>query len=435
MYYNEPMETASRKEIERIQLERLQTTVNRMYKNVEFYRKRMQEKGIVPEDIRTLSDLSLLPFMSKVDLRDNYPFGTFAVPRSEIVRLHASSGTTGKPIVAGYTQNDLRMWAECVARGLCAAGVSREDTVQVAYGYGLFTGGLGVHYGIERLGATVVPISAGNTKKQIMMMQDLGTTVLACTPSYALMVGETIRDSGDIDLDSLKLRVGIFGAEPWTEGMRRQIENLLHIKAIDIYGLTETVGPGVAMECAEECNGLHIWEDYFIPEIVDPDTGKPLPDGQIGELVITTIGKEGMPTVRFRTHDLTYIIPEPCSCGRTHRRLHRLLGRTDDMLIIRGVNVFPSQVETAITGIEGIAPRYLLVVDRVRNLDTLEVQVELLPTLVYDEVRKMEALRARVQKAIEQILGLSVSVRLMPPNSIQRSEGKSVHIFDKRKLD
>ena len=435
MYYNEPMETASRKEIERIQLERLQTTVNRMYKNVEFYRKRMQEKGIVPEDIRTLSDLSLLPFMSKVDLRDNYPFGTFAVPRSEIVRLHASSGTTGKPIVAGYTQNDLRMWAECVARGLCAAGVSREDTVQVAYGYGLFTGGLGVHYGIERLGATVVPISAGNTKKQIMMMQDLGTTVLACTPSYALMVGETIRDSGDIDLDSLKLRVGIFGAEPWTEGMRRQIENLLHIKAIDIYGLTETVGPGVAMECAEECNGLHIWEDYFIPEIVDPDTGKPLPDGQIGELVITTIGKEGMPTVRFRTHDLTYIIPEPCSCGRTHRRLHRLLGRTDDMLIIRGVNVFPSQVETAITGIEGIAPRYLLVVDRVRNLDTLEVQVELLPTLVYDEVRKMEALRARVQKAIEQILGLSVSVRLMPPNSIQRSEGKSVHILDKRKLD
>ncbi len=434
MYYNEHMETASRDELERIQLERLQATVRRMYDNVGFYRRRMEEQGVVPEDIKTLSDITKLPFMSKIDLRDNYPFGTFAVQKTEIVRLHASSGTTGKPIVAGYTRHDLEMWSDCVARGLSAVGVTADDIVQVAYGYGLFTGGMGVHYGIERLGATVLPISAGNTKKQIMMMQDLGTTVLACTPSYALVLGEAIRDMG-IDPETIKLRVGVFGAEPWTEGIRKEIEALLHIKAYDIYGLTESVGPGVAMECKEACDGLHIWEDCFIPEIVDPDTGEPLPDGQIGELVITTINKEGMPTVRFRTHDLTYIHKEPCVCGRTHRRLHRLMGRTDDMLIIRGVNVFPSQVESAIVGIEGIAPRYLLVVDRVHNLDTLEVQVELLPTLVYDEVRKMEALRAKVQKSIEQVLGLSVSVRLMPPNSIERAEGKSKHIKDNRKLD
>ena len=314
-----------------------------------------------------------------------------------------------------------------------SAGVTKNDTVQVSYGYGLFTGGLGLHYGVEKIGATVVPTSAGNTKRQLMLMQDLGCDAVACTPSYALMMGETIRDQ-KMDLSNFKLRVGLFGAEPWTEGMRDEIEKLLGIKALDIYGLTESAGPGVAMECLEGREGLHMWEDYFIPEIIDPATGEPLPDGEMGELTITTIGKEGMPTIRFRTHDLTSIIPEPCKCGRTHRRIRRLHGRTDDMLIIRGVNVFPSQVESAITGIPGIAPRYLLIVDRVHNLDTLEVQVELLPELVSDEVRKIEALQDRVKRAIEQVLGLGVNLRLMPPNSIERSQGKTQHTIDKRKL-
>ncbi len=433
MYWNRPMETIDRESLERIQLERLQKTVQRMYTNVAFYRERMQKQGVKPEDIQSLSDLKLLPFMDKRDLRDNYPDGTFAAPRSEIVRIHASSGTTGKPIVAGYTRGDVEMWAECVARCLGCAGITRQDTVQVSYGYGLFTGGLGLHYGVEKIGATVVPTSAGNTKRQLMLMQDLGCDAVACTPSYALMMGETIRDQ-KMDLSNFKLRVGLFGAEPWTEGMRNEIEKLLHIKALDIYGLTESAGPGVAMECLEGREGLHMWEDYFIPEIIDPATGEPLPDGEMGELTITTIGKEGMPTIRFRTHDLTSIIPEPCKCGRTHRRIRRLHGRTDDMLIIRGVNVFPSQVESAITGIPGIAPRYLLIVDRVHNLDTLEVQVELLPELVSDEVRKIEALQDRVKRAIEQVLGLGVNLRLMPPNSIERSQGKTQHTIDKRKL-
>ena len=433
MYWNRPMETIDRESLERIQLERLQKTVQRMYTNVAFYRERMQKQGVKPEDIQSLSDLKLLPFMDKRDLRDNYPDGTFAAPRSEIVRIHASSGTTGKPIVAGYTRGDVEMWAECVARCLGCAGITRQDTVQVSYGYGLFTGGLGLHYGVEKIGATVVPTSAGNTKRQLMLMQDLGCDAVACTPSYALMMGETIRDQ-KMDLSNFKLRVGLFGAEPWTEGMRNEIEKLLHIKALDIYGLTESAGPGVAMECLEGREGLHMWEDYFIPEIIDPATGEPLPDGEMGELTITTIGKEGMPTIRFRTHDLTSIIPEPCKCGRTHKRIRRLHGRTDDMLIIRGVNVFPSQVESAITGIPGIAPRYLLVVDRVHNLDTLEVQVELLPELVSDEVRKIEALQQRVQRSIEQVLGLGIQLRLMPPNSIERSQGKTQHTIDKRKL-
>ena len=433
MYWNRPMETIDRESLERIQLERLQKTVQRMYTNVAFYRERMQKQGVKPEDIQSLSDLKLLPFMDKRDLRDNYPDGTFAAPRSEIVRIHASSGTTGKPIVADYTRGDVEMWAECVARCLGCAGITRQDTVQVSYGYGLFTGGLGLHYGVEKIGATVVPTSAGNTKRQLMLMQDLGCDAVACTPSYALMMGETIRDQ-KMDLSNFKLRVGLFGAEPWTEGMRDEIEKLLGIKALDIYGLTESAGPGVAMECLEGREGLHMWEDYFIPEIIDPATGEPLPDGEMGELTITTIGKEGMPTIRFRTHDLTSIIPEPCKCGRTHRRIRRLHGRTDDMLIIRGVNVFPSQVESAITGIPGIAPRYLLIVDRVHNLDTLEVQVELLPELVSDEVRKIEALQDRVKRAIEQVLGLGVSLRLMPPNSIERSQGKTQHTIDKRKL-
>ncbi|MDL2219049.1 phenylacetate--CoA ligase [Ruminococcaceae bacterium OttesenSCG-928-O06] len=431
MYWNKPVETMERGMLEQLQLERLQETVRRVYKNVPVYRQRMQEKGVSPEDIKTLKDLRLLPFTQKTDLRDNYPYGLFAAPQSEIVRVHASSGTTGKPIVAGYTAHDLQVWSEVVARCLGCAHVGKKDTVQVSYGYGLFTGGLGLHYGVEKVGAKAVPTSAGNTHRQLMLMEDLGTTAIACTPSYALMIGEALRDEG-FDMSRIKLTTGIFGAEPWTEGMRDEIEKLLGIRALDIYGLTETIGPGVAMECLEGHNGLHMWEDHFIPEILDPDTGEALPDGEMGELCITTITKEGMPTLRYRTHDLTRIIPEPCPCGRTHKRIMRLHGRTDDMLIIRGVNVFPSQVEAAIMGIPGIAPRYLLVVERINNLDVLEVQVELAPELLSDEVRRVEQLSRDVSRAIEQVLGLGVKLRLVSPGSIERSEGKSKRVVDKR---
>lgn len=433
MYWNKPIETMEREALMRLQLERLQQTVRRVYRNVPVYRERMQALDVSPEDIQSLADIRKLPFTNKSDLRENYPYGLFAAPQEEIVRIHASSGTTGKPIVAGYTTHDLQIWAEVVARCLGCAHIQKSDTVQVAYGYGLFTGGLGLHYGVERVGSKVIPISAGNTKRQLMLMEDLGTTAIACTPSYALMIGEALQQE-NFDLSRLRLRTGIFGAEPWTEGMRDQIEKLLNIKALDIYGLTETIGPGVAMECMEAQHGLHVWEDHFLIEILDPATGEPLPDGEQGELCITTISKEGMPTLRYRTHDLTSIIPEPCVCGRTHRRIHRLRGRTDDMLIIRGVNVFPSQVEAAIMGIPGIAPRYMLIVDRINNLDRLEVQVELSPDLVSDEVRKIEQLAQDVTRAIEQVLGLSIHLRMMEPGSIERSEGKSRRIIDKRKL-
>ena len=433
MYWNKPVETMERSSLEDLQLTRLQETIRRVYQNVPVYRERMQAKNLVPEDIQELSDIRKLPFTQKTDLRDNYPYGLFAAPQEEIVRIHASSGTTGKPIVAGYTQHDLQVWSEVVARCLGCAHISKEDTVQVSYGYGLFTGGLGLHYGVERMGAKVIPTSAGATQRQMMLMEDLHTTAIACTPSYALMLGETMRDN-NFDRNRLKLKTGIFGAEPWTEGMRNEIEQLLGIKALDIYGLTETIGPGVAMECLEGHNGLHVWEDHFLIEILNPDTDEPVPDGELGELCITTISKEGMPTIRYRTHDLTSVIPEPCVCGRTHRRIQRLRGRTDDMLIIRGVNVFPSQVEASIVGIPGIAPRYMLVVDRVNNLDTLEVQVELLPELVSDEVKSIEQLSKTVTRAIEQTLNLSVKLRLMEPGTIERSEGKSKRIIDKRNL-
>lgn len=433
MYWNKPVETMKRQDLELLQLERLQETIRRVYQNVPMYRERMQEKGLVPEDIRTPEDIRKLPFMQKTDLRDQYPYGLFAASDDEIVRIHASSGTTGKPIVAGYTQHDLQVWSEVVARCLGCANISREDTMQVSYGYGLFTGGLGLHYGAERMGVKVIPTSAGGTQRQLMLMEDLKTTAIACTPSYALMLGETLRDSG-FDRSRLHLKTGIFGAEPWTEGMRQEIERLMGIRALDIYGLTETIGPGVAMECAEGHNGLHMWEDHFMFEILDTVTDEPLPDGEIGELCITTITKEGMPTIRYRTHDLTAVIPEPCPCGRTHRRIQRLKGRTDDMLIVRGVNVFPSQVEAAILGIPGIAPRYMLVVDRVKNMDVLEVQVELSPELVSDEVRVIEELSQKVIYSIEQTLNLSVKVRLMEPGAIERSEGKSKRIIDKRNL-
>lgn len=433
MYWNEKMETMPRPQLEALQLQRLQSTLHRVYENVPVYKKRMDEKGLCPGDIKSIADLALLPFTEKADLRDNYPYGMFAAPQKDIVRIHASSGTTGKPIVAGYTAQDLDVWAEVVARCLGCADVSRKDTVQVSYGYGLFTGGLGLHYGAEKIGAKVIPTSAGNTQRQLMLMEDLCTTAIACTPSYALMLAEALQEQG-VALSRLSLRTGIFGAEPWTEEMRKKIEEYLNIKALDIYGLTETIGPGVAMECIEEQKGLHVWEDHFMIEIINPDTQQPLPDGEMGELVISTISKEGMPTLRYRTHDLTCIIPQPCSCGRSHRRIQRLRGRTDDMLIIRGVNVFPSQVEAAIVGIPGIAPRYMLVVERINNMDVLEVQVELVPELLSDEVRALEKLAHTVQHAVQQVLGIGVKMRLMNPGSIERSEGKSKRVIDKRNI-
>lgn len=428
------VETMAQDELKALQLTRLQKTVARCYNNSSFYKKKMDEARVKPEDIRTLDDLRRLPFTNKTDLRDNYPFGMFSAPMEEIVRVHASSGTTGKPTTVGYTKNDIEAWSGCTARALACAGAGKNDVVQVSYGYGLFTGGLGLHYGVERLGATVLPISSGNTQRQIMLMQDFGTSILACTPSYALMLGETMRDMG-VDRSKLRLKAGVFGAEPWTEGMRKQIEELMGIDALDIYGLSETMGPGVAIECREEKHGLHIWEDQFIVEILDPETCEPLPDGEVGELVITTINKEGIPTLRYRTHDLTCIIPEPCSCGRTHRRIARLKGRTDDMLIVRGVNVFPSQVETVLTRVDGVVPHYLIVVDRKNNSDTMEVQVELHPDAVSDTVKNIESIRATLSKELQSYLGISAKVRLLPPKELERSEGKAKRVIDKRKFD
>lgn len=428
------VETMAQSELKALQLTRLQKTVARCYNNSSFYKKKMDEAGVKPEDIRTLDDLRRLPFTNKTDLRDNYPFGMFSAPMEEIVRVHASSGTTGKPTTVGYTKNDIEAWSGCTARALVCAGAGKNDVVQVSYGYGLFTGGLGLHYGVERLGATVLPISSGNTQRQIMLMQDFGTSIVACTPSYALMLGETMRDMG-VDRSKLRLKAGVFGAEPWTEGMRKQIEELMGIDALDIYGLSETMGPGVAIECREEKHGLHIWEDQFIVEILDPETCEPLPDGEVGELVITTINKEGIPTLRYRTHDLTCIIPEPCSCGRTHRRIARLKGRTDDMLIVRGVNVFPSQVETVLTRVDGVVPHYLIVVDRKNNSDTMEVQVELHPDAVSDTVKNIESIRATLSKELQSYLGISAKVRLLPPKELERSEGKAKRVIDKRKFD
>ena len=433
MMYNPTYEMMERDQLRGVQLERLQSAVKRVYQAVPFYRGKMQEAGISPDDIRSLDDLQKLPYTLKTDLRDNYPFGLFAVPMEEIVRVHASSGTTGKPTVVGYTQRDIDMWAECCARSLCAAGETRGGVIQVAYGYGLFTGGLGMHYGAEKLGATVIPMSGGNTARQLMLMEDFGATTICCTPSYALMLGETLKEKG-VPMENIKLRTGVFGAEPWTEEMRTSIENLFGINAMDVYGLSETMGPGVAMECLEGRHGLHIWEDHFIPEIIDPETGRVLPDGETGELAITTITKEGLPTIRYRTRDLTHIIAEPCVCGRTHRRIARLRGRTDDMLIIRGVNVFPTQVESVLANFEGVAPHYMLVVDRINNLDTLEVQVEMVPELVSDEVRVVEDLGRRLRSRIESSLGISVTLTLVGPKTIQRSEGKAKRITDKRKL-
>jgi phenylacetate-CoA ligase len=417
--------------IRHVQSERLRETVERVYFNVPYYRNKMQEAGIGPESIQTIDDIGKLPFTTKHDLRDNYPFGLFAVPMSEIVRVHASSGTTGKPTVVGYTRNDISTWSEVMARTLTGAGANRNDFIQVAYGYGLFTGGLGLHYGGEKIGASVIPISGGNTIRQIQLMHDFGSTVLACTPSYALFLAEAIQESG-INRDDLKLRVGVFGAEPWTENMRREIEDKLRIKAIDIYGLSEVIGPGVASECSVQ-EGLHINEDHFFPEIIDPETLQVLPEGSSGELVFTTLTKEGLPLIRYRTRDLTRLNYEKCKCGRTMVRMEKCLGRSDDMLIIRGVNLFPSQVESVLLEMSEIKPHYLLIVDRVNNLDTLELKVEVDEAFFQDKISQLESLRQKLQNNLENSLGLAIKVTLVEPKIIERSEGKSKRVIDKRK--
>jgi phenylacetate-CoA ligase len=432
MYWNRSRECMSREKIESYQLNKLKETIDRIYHNVESYRQKMQERDLMPEDIKSLEDIKLLPFTTKQDLRDNYPDGLFAVPLSQIIRIHASSGTTGKPTVVGYTRRDIANWSEILARSLAMVGARQDSIIQISYGYGLFTGGLGFHYGAEKLGATVIPVSGGNTKRQIMLMKDLKTNVLACTPSYALYMAETMEEMG-ISPEELYLETGIFGAEPWTENMREEIQGKFKIKAHDVYGLSEVIGPGVACECQYQ-NGLHINEDFFIPEIIDPATGEPLPPGSQGELVITTIDKEGLPVIRYRTRDITSITYEPCACGRTHARIARIVGRTDDMLIIRGVNVFPSQIESVLMKAGETEPHYQIIVDRVDNLDFMEVLVEVSEKLFADEVRKLEEVRKKIVKDIYTTLGINVNVRLVEPHTIERSEGKAKRVIDKRKM-
>lgn len=432
MIWNETKECMSRDEMTNLQSARLRKLVDRVYHSVEFYRKKMQALGLEPGDIRGIEDLEKLPFTTKDDLRDTYPFGMFAVPNSQITRIHASSGTTGKATVVGYTKRDIDMWSECVARCITMAGLGQNDIIQVAYGYGLFTGGLGAHYGAEKLGATVVPMSTGNTKKLINMMIDFGVTGIMCTPSYLLHIAETIHEMGV--RDQIQLKASLNGAEPWTEKMRSQIENMLGIHAHDIYGLSEIMGPGVATDCQFH-TGLHIHEDYFLPEIVDQHTLKPLRDNMTGELVISTLTKEGIPLIRYRTKDLTSITHKPCQCGRTTARIARFTGRTDDMLIIRGVNVFPSQIESALLEMGGTTPHYLLIVDRVNNLDTLEVRVEVEERFFSDEIRELENLTKKITEVIKQAIGLAVKVKLVEPKSIERSMGKSQHVIDNRKLN
>ncbi len=431
--FNPQAEAMPAQELRRLQGERLRSLVRRAYENVPFYRAKLDAKGVGPGDIRGIEDIARLPFTVKPEFREQYPFGMFAAPRREIVRIHASSGTTGKPTVVGYTRADIDNWAECAARSLACGGATAEDTVQVAYGYGLFTGGLGMHYGAEKLGAAALPMSSGNTEKQIMLMKDFGVTVLCCTPSYALQIAEVAAQMGE-DLMGLPLKSGHFGAEPWTEAMRRRIEELFPLKALDIYGLSEVAGPGVASECLEQ-HGLHVFEDHFYPEIIDPETGEPLPDGEKGELVFTCLTKEGVPLIRYRTRDITMILDEgPCRCGRTSRRIARLMGRTDDMLIIRGVNVFPSQVEDVLVRIEGVQPQYLIVVDRQGNLDTMEIKVEVTEGLFSDEVKKLESLRDKIHHQIKTMLNVSAKITLVEPKTIERTLGKAKRVQDLRKL-
>ncbi len=433
MIYNEEYETMPREALEAIQLRRLQKTVARVYNTVPFYKKRFDEVGVKVDDVSSLDDLRRLPFTYKDNLRDSYPFGMFTVPMDDVVRIHVSSGTTGKPTVVGYTARDIQTWSELMARTLMAGGATRGDMIHNAYGYGLFTGGLGFHYGAEKLGASVIPISGGNTKRQVMIMTDFGPTILTCTPSYALLIAEVAEEMG-VDFREFNFKAGIFGAEPWSEQMREEIERKLNIKAMDIYGLSEIIGPGVSVECIEAQNGLHIFEDHFIPEIIDPDTEEVLPYGTPGELVFTTITKEAFPVIRYRTRDISVLYPEPCRCGRTIVRMGRVQGRSDDMLIIRGVNVFPSQIESVIMEIDGIEPHYQLEVAREGRLDTLTVKVEVNEKVFSDEVKNLQNMERKLEKNIKEMLSVSAQVKLVEPKSIQRSEGKAVRVIDKRKI-
>ena len=425
-------ETIPRSELKKLQLERLKQKVKDVYEKVPLYRTRFNEAGVSPEAIKSLEDISRLPFTSKADFRDGYPYDLLAVPLSEVVRVHASSGTTGKPIVAPYTTGDIETWATLMARTLTSAGVRKDDIMQNAYGYGLFTGGLGFHYGGEKIGAMVIPTSSGNTKRQLMLIQDLGTTVITCTPSYALILAETAREMG-IDLSATRLRLAVCGAEPWTEEMRAEIEAKTGVTAIDIYGLTEIMGPGVSCECQYK-SGLHIWEDHFLAEIIDPATNRPLPYGEQGELVLTTLTKEALPVIRFRTRDLITLNPEPCRCGRTMVRMSKVKGRTDDMLIIRGVNVFPTQIESALLSVEGVEPHYQIIVDREGHLDAIEIWIEVSDTVFSDEVRVMKELEDRVRAELNSVLGISARIKLVEPQTITRTAGKAKRVIDRREL-
>jgi phenylacetate-CoA ligase len=431
MMYDVARETMPREELEALQTSRLTYLVDKLYHNVPFYREKFKELGVRPEQIKSIKDLKYLPFTEKQDLRNNYPYGLFATPKENIVRIHASSGTTGKATVVGYTQRDVDTWAKLMARCLMATGGSRRDMVHNAYGYGLFTGGLGMHYGAEKLGATIMPFSGGGTRRQVMLMKDFGSTILCSTPSYAVKLYETIIASG-MTPDDLKLKIGIFGAEPWSEGMRQEIQSKLGIRAYDIYGLSEIMGPGVAIECDTAQDGLHIWEDHFIPEIIDPDTGEVLPLGETGELVITTITKEGIPLLRYRTRDITSLNPVPCKCGRTHVRMSRIKGRSDDMLIIRGVNVFPTQIESILLDTHGLTSHYQLIIRREGAMDTLEARVEIDEKLFSDKIKHLQKIEAKLQRDIKEFLGVTAKVSLVEPQTIERSQGKAKRIVDLR---
>ncbi len=426
-------ETLPRKDLKELQLERLKAVAQRVYDRVPFYKTQFDQAKVKPSDLKDVSDVRLLPFTIKDHLRQNYPFGMFATPMTEVVRVHASSGTTGKPTVVGYTKKDIEMWSDLMARALVGAGVHEGDIIHNAYGYGLFTGGLGFHYGAERMGATVIPISGGQTQRQILIMQDFGSTVLCCTPSYALNLADTAKQQG-VDIKSLKLRVGIFGAEPWSEAMRTEIEKQLNIKALDIYGLSEVIGPGVSCECLEAQHGLHVYEDHFLVEVINPKTLEPVPPGELGELVFTSLTKEAFPLIRYRTRDLSRLIAEPCACGRTFYRMERITGRTDDMLIIRGVNVFPSQIEHVLLKIEGLEPHYQIVVDRKGTLDELEIQVEVSDKIFSDEMKKMDQLKKKLERDLKDFLGVNAKITLVEPRTIKRFEGKAQRVIDKRKL-
>ncbi len=432
MYWEKEKECMDRKALEQLQLERLQVTLNRVGTCVPFYRSRFAEMKFDHERFNSLDDIRRLPFTTKQDLRDNYPYGLFAVPQRDIVRVHSSSGTTGLATVVGYSRNDLKNWSDLVARVLTGAGVTKDDVVQIAFGYGLFTGGFGLHYGAERLGASVIPISAGNTKRQIQIMQDFKTTALVCTPSYALIIADTMMEMG-VNPNGLSLRVGLFGAEPWSEAMRHEINEKLGIRATDNYGLSEVMGPGVAGEC-EECNGLHISEDHFLLEVLDPDTLEPVAPGEVGELVVTTLTKEAFPMIRYRTRDLTRLIPEPCPCGRTFTRMQRIIGRTDDMLIIKGVNVFPIQIEKVLFEIEGTEPHYQIVIERKNHNDMVTVLVEVNETIFFDQMKKQRKMVDHIKARLASELGIGVNVKLVEGKTLERSQGKSQRVIDKRKL-